>query len=72
MVARITFRSEIFIEGETLAEIRDKFESIPIYALKDVNGKDIYDYGFCELISVEDTDTYDDIMNQWDHAYDDE
>lgn len=72
MIARITFRSEIYLEGDTLSEIRDKFENFPFYDIKDINGKDVYDYGFCEIVSVEDGNTYNDIMNQWNHAYDEE
>ena len=70
MTVRISFRSEIYLEGKTLAEIRDKFENLPFYEIKDVNGKDVYDYGFCELVTVEDADTYKDIFTEWNHAFD--
>ncbi len=69
MTARITFRSEIFIEDKNLKEIRDKFETLPFY---DIDFKDdkVYDYGYCECISVEDADTYNDIMDEYWKAYD--
>lgn len=61
MTVRVTFRSEIFIEGNSLKEIREKFESLPFY---DINFKDkkVYDYGFCEVVSIEDADTYEEIL----------
>jgi hypothetical protein len=69
MTARITFRSEIFIEGKNLKEIRDKFETLPFYDI-DFNDDKVYDYGYCEYISVENADSYKDIMNEYWKAYD--
>ena len=71
MTVRVTFRSEIFLDGDSLAEIRNKFEELPLYDIKDSNGKDVFDYGFCELVSVEDVEnSYKDIMHEWDHCFD--
>ena len=73
MIVRITFRSEIFLDGNNLAEIRDKFEELPLYDIRDSNGKDVFDYGFCELVSVEDMEnSYKDIMHEWNHCFEED
>lgn len=63
MDVRITFRSEVFISGENMAEIRDKWESMNLYDKN--NGVE-----FVEINTVEDAETYDDMMQEFDHAYD--
>ena len=63
MEVRITFRSEVYISGENMAEIRDKWESMNLYE-KD-NG-----VGFVEINTVEDAETYNDMMQEFYHAYD--
>ena len=61
MKVRITFRSEIYIEGKDLRGIKDIFEALDLGydALKP------YEYEFVELVSVEDADTYEDLMGEW-------
>lgn len=56
MKARITFRVETYIEGDTLQEIKSKFENTPIGEL----GTE-----FVELVSVDDGETSEDLLNQW-------
>ena len=66
---RITFRSEIFIEGEDINDIKKKFVNLPFYDVNFVDGKNVYDYGFCELVSVEDADNgYEDLMSEFNEA----
>ena len=68
MVTRITFRSEIFVEGKDLKEIKHKFENLPIYDI-DIQDKGMYDYGFCEYISIEDVDNgYEDLINEYERV----
>lgn len=31
MIARISFYAEVFVEGDSLAEIKEKFEDMPIF-----------------------------------------
>jgi hypothetical protein len=62
MKARITFRSEIVVEGNDLEEIKQKFEGLNL-CTKEGNGD------FVELVSVEDNDTYEDLMEEWDELY---
>ena len=63
MEVRITFRSEVYISGENMAEIKDKWESMNLYEKN--NGVE-----FVEINTVEDAETYNDIMLEFDHAYD--
>lgn len=60
MKARITFRVETYIEGKSMPEIRSKFENMEM-----PEGCE-----FVELVSVEDADTLDDIMPEFDETYD--
>lgn len=62
MEVRITFRSEVYIKGDTLEEIKDKWEELPLYsgeALEDA------DADFVELISVENANTHEDLISKW-------
>ena len=61
MEVRITFRSGVYIEGDTLRDIKEKWESLPLYSQDaEKAGAD-----FIELISVEDTDDYSNLMSKW-------
>ncbi|MBO4777327.1 MAG: hypothetical protein J5588_02435 [Bacteroidales bacterium] len=62
MEARITYRSEIIVNGENLAEIKRKFESTNLTSKEG-------DSDFVELVSVEDNDTFTDLMGEWDNLY---
>jgi hypothetical protein len=68
MTARITFRSEIFIEGKNMKEIRDKFGTLILYDI-DFNDDKVYGYGYCGCVSVEDAENHNDIMNDYWKAY---
>ncbi len=63
MEVRITYRSEVYIQGDTLEDIKRTFENIN---LDDVEHEEnITDYGFVELISVEDADSYEDLTSKF-------
>ena len=61
MEVRITFRSEIYIEGDNLKDIKEKWESIPLYS----QDAEKADADFIELISVEDADTHKNLKVYW-------
>jgi hypothetical protein len=69
MTVRITFRSEIFIEGKNLKEIRNKFENLPFYDI-DFEDDKVSGYGYFELVSVEDADSDEDLENEYLKAFD--
>ena len=66
MEVRIKFNADIYIEGETMQEVREKFENMPLFSI------DALDCGveFSEIQLVEDAETYDDKRKEYDHCYD--
>lgn len=60
MEVRITFRSEVYIEGDNLEEIRNKWEDLNLYSQE---AKEKAHIDFVELVSAErvDDDSYDDV-----------
>lgn len=61
---RITFRSEITIEGDSLADIKKKFEEMPLFS-KEANQVQA---SFIEINSVEDANTLEDISSVYNNA----
>ena len=61
MEVRITFRSEIYIEGNNLKDIKEKWESLPLYS----QDAEKADADFIELMSVEDADTHKNLKVYW-------
>lgn len=66
MEVRIKFNADIYIEGETMQEVREKFESMELWS------QEAKDCGveFSEIQLVEDAETYDDKRKEYDHCYD--
>ena len=54
MVARITFRCEVYVEGEDLDEIRKTWEFMPIFC---VDALEDYGADVIEFESAEDAET---------------
>lgn len=62
MEARITFRSEVYIKGDTLEEIKNKWFNLPLYsgeALEEAYAE------YVDLVSIENADTHEDLMSKW-------
>ena len=69
MKVELKFDAYIYLEGENMAEIREKFENMTLFsaeALKEGHAE------FCDLLLVEDAETYKDLMDEYDNAYNDE
>jgi hypothetical protein len=65
MEVRITFRSEIFLEGKDMKEIVEKWENIRLFS-----GEAVAEgANFIEVDTVEDADTYDDMLNEFNNPY---
>lgn len=62
MEVRITFRSEVFIKGDNMKEIKAKFESLPLYS---ADALEEADADFCEVVSVEDTETCEELEHEF-------
>ena len=63
MKVRITFRSEVFVSGRSMREVVQKFEDTPLFsedARKELHAD------FVELVSVENDDTGEDLMQEYD------
>lgn len=58
MEVKVTYRVESYIKGNSLAEIKSRFED-----MRFPNNME-----FVELVSVEDADTYNDLMDEWEEA----
>ena len=61
---RVTFRSEVYIKGKTMEEIKDKWEELPLFSA-DALG---YSADICEMVTAErvDDDSYDDVIDIFD------
>lgn len=63
---RITWRHEIYLLADNPSEARDKWETINLGKLKEeVAKKHILSHEFVELSSVEDMDSYKDVMSDF-------
>lgn len=62
---RITFRAEVYVEGETFAECKEKFESMNIFVPESKSR-------FIETVSIEDADTFKNIEEEWDMCDEDD
>lgn len=66
MKVRITFRSELFIDGEDLSEVVRKYETMPLFsgeALEEGSAE------FIELVSMDDEETGEDLMQKYNELY---
>ena len=66
MKVSFKFDAYIYLEGENMAEIREKFESMPLFsadALEEGSAE------FGELFLVEDAETNEDLMGEYYNAY---
>lgn len=62
---RITFRSEIYIKGKTMEEIKNKWKELPLFS---VDALETYNAEYIEMCSVEKVDdgSYDDVIDIFD------
>jgi hypothetical protein len=61
MNVRFKFSADLYIEGNDMNEIREKFQGMPLFS------KEASDNGveYNELLLVEDGDTYKDLMSDY-------
>ena len=65
MVVRIKFSAEIYVGGDNMAEIKEKFEEVPLFSIDAI---DKYGADFSEVMLVEDADTFKDLKNEFDEC----
>ena len=61
MKVRIKFDADIVLEGNNMREIKDKWMTLPLFSQEAINNS----VEFGEIILVEDADTYDDLMSDY-------
>lgn len=66
MEVRIKFDADIVIKGNTMQEVRGKFESMELWSQE---AKDSH-VEFSEIQLIEDADTYKDLADEYDSCYD--
>lgn len=62
---RITFTSEVYLEGEDMAHIKQQWADLPVFTA------DALEDAYAEILdveSVEDADTYEDLKDEFDEA----
>ena len=61
---RVTFRSEVYIKGKTMEEIKDKWEELPLFSADALD----HSADICEMVTAErvDDDSYDDVIGIFD------
>ena len=61
---RVTFRSEVYIKGKTMEEIKDKWEVFPLFSADALD----HSADICELVTAERVDdgSYDDVIDIFD------
>ena len=61
---RVTFRSEVYIKGKTMEEIKDKWEVLPLFSADALD----HSADICEMVTAErvDDDSYDDVIDIFD------
>ena len=61
---RVTFRSEVYIKGKTMEEIKDKWEVRPLFSADALD----HSADICELVTAERVDdgSYDDVIDIFD------
>ena len=61
---RVTFRSEVYIKGKTMEEIKEKWEELPLFSADALD----HSADICEMVTAErvDDDSYDDVIDIFD------
>ena len=66
MEVRIKFDADLVITGDTMEQVRSKFESMPLWS-EEAKACGVE---FSEIQLVEDANTYNDLEHEYSHCYD--
>lgn len=61
MEIRIKFSADIIVTGDTMQDVREKFETMPLWS-DEAKGCSVE---FGEILLVEDAETYNDMMDEY-------
>ena len=67
MEVRVKFSADVVISGKNISEIREKWESMPLFS-EEANENNVE---FSEVLLVEEYPSYKDISEEWENAYTD-
>ena len=68
MELRIKFSADVLISGEDINEIREKWESMPLFSEE---AEEKYSADFCEVLLVDDED-FNDLTHEFEYGEDEE
>ena len=65
MIIRVTYRCEVYIEGDNVEECKSKFDRMPLFN----SAAETYNPSFVEISSAErvDDDSFENVMNEFDY-----
>lgn len=65
MKIRVTYRCEVYIEGNNVEDCKAKFDKMPLFN----DNAEIYNPSFVEISSAErvDDNSFEDVMNEFDY-----
>jgi DNA-directed RNA polymerase subunit RPC12/RpoP len=66
MEVRIKFSADLVITGDTMEQVRSKFENMPLWS----DEAKACGVEFSEIQLVEDANTYNDLEHEYNHCYD--
>ena len=64
MRVRIKFNADLVIEGKDMKEVRQNWESLPLFTKEAMN----CGLEFGEIILIEDAETYDDLTKEYNNT----
>ena len=62
MKVRVNFRSEVFLEGDTIKDIQEQWDNLPLFS---ADALEEHHACFIETLTIEDADTYEDLTNEF-------
>ena len=64
MEVRFKLSFDVYVEGKDMKEIREKFERMPLFTVEALDSG----AEFSELLLVENVETYEDLMKEYNEA----
>ena len=61
MKVRVNFRSGVFLEGDTIKDIQEQWNNLPLFS---ADALEEHNACFIEILSIEDAYTYEDLTNE--------
>ena len=62
MKIKVNFRSGVFLEGDTIKDIQEQWDNLPLFSADALEEHHAY---FIEILTIEDADTHEDLTNEF-------